>query len=177
MNIGQALTGRIEDRIDDAVTKYFQHGYSGQVTIEKQGSWFECDCTIHLDSGVVLQARAKQNNANAAFDGAAEKIEKRLRRYKRRLKDHHPSNEGDAMAIYSVVESPSEEEIPENYNPAIIAESTTNLNTLTVAQAVMQLDMTDNPVVVFKHAANGETNVVYRRPDGNIGWIDSSRGS
>jgi ribosomal subunit interface protein len=179
MNVGEALTSRIEERIEDAVTKYFGNGYSGHVVLEKEGNWFDCDCMVHLDSGVVLQAKAKATDPAASFDDAAEKIEKRLRRYKRRLKDHHTSakSKGDS-AFYSVVEQPNEdEEVPVDYNPVIIAESTTAMNTQSVAQAVVQLDLTDHPVVVFKNASNGQINVIYRRGDGNIGWVDPSRGN
>lgn len=177
MNVGDALTGRIEERIEEAVSKYFGHGYSGQITLEKEGNWYDCDCVIHLDSGMVLQASAKSTDPTSSFEDAADKIEKRLRRYKRRLKDHH-TNGIAKEAFYSIVEDPAqEEEIPEDYNPVVIAESTTAVNTQSVAQAVVQLDLTDRPVVVFKNAANGEINVVYRRGDGNIGWVDPSRGN
>lgn len=174
MNIGEALSQRINDRIDEAVGKYFDGGHSGHVIIEKSGSGFGCDCTIHLDTGVDLHATAKGHEATACFDEAAEKIEKRLRRYKRRLKDHRAANNAKpAEASYAVLAALSqEEEVPEDYNPVIIAESSTSLARQTVAEAVMQLDRTDNPVIVFTNAANGQTNVVYRRPDGNIGWID-----
>ncbi len=177
MNVGDALTGRIEERMEEAVSKYFGNGYSGQVTLEKEGNWYDCDCVIHLDSGMVLQASAKSTDPTSSFEDAADKIEKRLRRYKRRLKDHH-TNGIAKEAFYSIVEDPAqEEEIPEDYNPVVIAESTTSVNTQSVAQAVVQLDLTDRPVVVFKNAANGEINVVYRRGDGNIGWVDPSRGN
>lgn len=175
MNVGEALTSRIEGRLEDAVTKYFPGGYNGHVTIEKQGNRFTCDCVIHLDSNVDLQATGSDNDATAAFESAAEKVEKRLRRYKRRLKDHHSNmDKADRLeAAYSIVEAPdAEEEIPDNYNPVIIAESLTSIETQTVAGAVMKLDLTDNPVVVFTNAGSGKTNVVYRRTDGNIGWID-----
>lgn len=177
MNIGEALTNRINDRLEDAVSKYFANGYSGKVTVEKSGNWYECDCSVHLDSGVQLQAKAKTGDATSSFEEAADKIEKRLRRYKRRLKDHHSDAKAKALeALYSVVETPaSEEEVPEDYNPLVIAEATTTVNTQSVAQAVVQLDLTDHPVVVFKNAANDEINVVYRRSDGNIGWVDPSR--
>jgi len=176
MNVGDALTSRITDRIDEAVTKYFGNGYSGQVTLEKEGNWYDCDCMVHLDSGMVLQATAKTTDPTSSFEDAADKIEKRLRRYKRRLKDHHTAGIAKE-AFYTVVERPAEEEeVPEDYNPVVIAESTTSVNTQSVAQAVVQLDLTDRPVVVFKNAANGEINVVYRRGDGNIGWVDPSRG-
>lgn len=177
MNVGEALTARIEDRLEDAVTKYFPGGYNGHVTLEKQGHRFTCDCIIHLDSSADLQATATENDATAAFESAAEKVEKRLRRYKRRLKDHHSrSDKADRMeAAYTIVEAPdADEEIPDNYNPVVIAESLTSIETQTVASAVMKLDLTDNPVVVFTNAGNGKTNVVYRRTDGNIGWIDPS---
>jgi ribosomal subunit interface protein len=177
MNIGEALSDRIQDRMDDALGKYFDGGHNAQVTIEKSGSGFECDCTIHLDTGIVLQAAAKGHDATVCFDDAAAKIEKRLRRYKRRLKDHHANAQATpAEASYSILQAPpQEEEVPEDYNPVIIAESSTPVATQTVAQAVFQLDLTDKPVIVFTNAANGQTNVVYRRPDGNIGWIDPAR--
>ncbi|MFZ1815209.1 MAG: ribosome-associated translation inhibitor RaiA [Rhizobiaceae bacterium] len=178
MNVGEALSQRINDRIEEAVRKYFEGGYEGQVTLEKSGGAYDCDCSVHLDTGVALQATARGHDATACFDDAAERIEKRLRRYKRRLKDHHGANAGRKMAeaSYSVVAAPEEdEEIPEDFNPLIIAESFTRLDTQSVAQAVMQLDLTDSPVVVFSNAASGEINVVYRRSDGNIGWVDPSR--
>ncbi len=177
MNVGEALTSRIEDRLEDAVTKYFPGGYNGHVTIEKQGNRFTCDCVVHLDSSADLQATATENDATSAFESTADKIEKRLRRYKRRLKDHHPkSSKAERLEVaYSIVESPREEEvIPEDYSPVIIAESLKEIETQSVAEAVMKLDMTDNPVVVFVNAGSGKTNVVYRRGDGNIGWIDPS---
>lgn len=175
MNVGESLSQRIEDRIDGAVEKYFTGGFTGSVTLEKTGNRFISDCSIHLDTGVVLQATGKEGDANAAFDASAERIEKRLRRYKRKLKDHHGNASSRVMdeAAYAIVQSPDEEEeIPENFNPAIIAESQTNIATQSVAEAVMQLDLTDQPIVVFKNAGNGQTNVVYRRNDGNIGWVD-----
>ena len=176
MNVGEALTERIEGRIEEAVTKYFGHGYSGQVTLEKSGPWFECDCRIHLDSGAELTVTARGTEAGSAFDDAADKLEKRLRRYKRRLKDHHSNVEPKTNpAFYSVFETPTEEEVSEDFAPAIVAESTTVINTQTVAQAVVELDLTGKPVVVFRNSSNGETNVVYRRADGNIGWVDPSR--
>ncbi|MCB1462499.1 MAG: ribosome-associated translation inhibitor RaiA [Nitratireductor sp.] len=179
MNIGEALNQRIQDRIDEAVGKYFDGGHSGHVIIEKTGSGFGCDCTIHLDTGVDLQATAEGHDPTACFEDAAEKIEKRLRRYKRKLKDHRAAagNKGGEASYAIVAPLPQEEEVPEDYNPVIIAESSTQIALQTVAQAVMQLDLTDKPVIVFTNAASGKTNVVYRRPDGNIGWIDPASAS
>lgn len=177
MNVGEALTTRIEDRLEDAITKYFPDGYTGHVTLEKQANRYSCDCIIHLDSSVDMQSSAMDSDPTAAFEAAADKIEKRMRRYKRRLKDHHAHADKSMRieAAYSVVQSPeTEEEMPEDYNPVIIAESLTSIETQTVAGAVMKLDLSDHPVVVFTNAGNGKTNVVYRREDGNIGWIDPS---
>ncbi len=175
MNVGEALTQRIEERVEEAVTKYFQGGFTGHVTLEKQGNRFACDCIIHLDSNMSLQSTAPDQDPTAAFEAAADKIEKRLRRYKRRLKDHHgrASKDARAEAAYAIVEHPDpEEEIPDDYNPVIIAESLRSIREQSVAEAVMQLDLTDDAVVVFTNAGNGKTNVVYRRSDGNIGWVD-----
>ncbi|MEM7290596.1 MAG: ribosome-associated translation inhibitor RaiA [Pseudomonadota bacterium] len=175
MNVGEALTERIEGRLDEAVNKFFSGGYQGHVTLEKQGSRFSCDCVIHLDSSINLQSHAIDGDATAAFEAAADKIEKRLRRYKRRLKDHHgnTSKSDRVEAAYSIVELPDpEQEVPEDYNPVVIAESLTSIETQSVADAVMKLDLSDNPVVIFTNAGNGKTNVVYRRSDGNIGWVD-----
>ncbi len=177
MDIGDALMAKIESRIDDAVQKYFGHGYSGHVTMEKQGSFFLADCMIHLDSGVNLQTSAREPDAHASFDKAAERIEKRLRRYKRKLKDHHlGSNNGASDVAYSVMTTPDEdEEVAEDFAPAVIAESSVSIRTQTVAMAVMQLELMDEPVNVFKNAGSGEVNIVYRRSDGNVGWIDPSK--
>ncbi len=173
MDIGDSLRGRIEDRIDNAVAKYFDGGFSGHVTIEKFSSGFRTDCLINLDTGMMLQATGQEHDPTASFNAAAERIEKRLRRYKRRLKDHHTKAEVPQDAAYVIMESPEEEEeIATDFAPVIIAESSTSIRTQTVAMAVMQLDLMDGPVHLFKNAANGGLNVVYRRGDGNIGWID-----
>ncbi len=176
MDIGDALRHRIEDRIDDAVTKFFDGGYTGHVTVQKSGSGFECDCMVHLDTGIILQATASKNDATACFDAAAERVEKRLRRYKRRLKDHHSKTSRKMEdAAYVVMAPPeAEEEVPENFSPITIAESSKQMRTQSVAEAVMQLDLTDEPVIVFTNGASERVNVVYRRSDGNIGWIDPS---
>ncbi len=179
MNVGEAFAQRIEARITDAVTKFFEGGYSGSVTLEKSIRGFECDCTLHLDSGMVLNATAVGHDPAVVFEDAADRIEKRLRRYKRRLKDHHGAARGrpaPGEASYTVMAAPAqEEEIGEDFAPAIIAEMSTGVETQSVAEAVMQLDLTDKPLIVFTNAANGRTNVVYRRADGNVGWIDPSK--
>ncbi len=177
LDIGEALRERVSARVVEALSKYFNGGYSGHVTVEKEGFGFRTECAIHLDSGIVLHTEANAADAYASADQAAERIEKRLRRYKRRLKDHHLARGNGASAIDApsyVIEAPShddDEEVTE-FNPVIIAETTTALKQLSVSEAVMELDMTGAPVVVFRHASHGRVNLVYRRPDGNVGWID-----
>ncbi|MGG7517435.1 ribosome hibernation-promoting factor, HPF/YfiA family [Allorhizobium undicola] len=174
MEIGESFRERIETQIADAVTKYFDGGYSGQVTVTKSASRFSADCIVHLDSGVKLHAAGEANDPQPAFDAAAERIEKRLRRYKRKLKDHHAASATEIA--YTVMDAvPDEhEEVPEDFAPTIVAESTKKLKTMSVATAVMALDMTDEPIVLFRSPGKDELNIVYRRNDGNIGWIDSA---
>jgi ribosomal subunit interface protein len=177
LDIGEALRERVNVRIVEALSKYFDGGYSGHVTVEKEGFGFRTECAIHLDSGMTLHTEANAADAYASADGAAQRIEKRLRRYKRRLKDHHGARQNGANGVEApsyVIEAPggdSEDEVTE-LNPVIIAESTTLLKQLSVSEAVMELDLTGAPVVVFRHATDGRVNLVYRRPDGNVGWVD-----
>ena len=176
MEIGDTFRLRIEEQIGEAVTKYFDGGYSSQVTVEKSGSRFSADCKVHLDTGVALQANGEATDPIVAFDTASERIEKRLRRYKRKLKDHHIGNGHDAFAevAYTVMDSVPDEadELPDDYAPTIVAESSKKLKTMSVASAVMALDMTDEPVLLFRTLGKEDLNIVYRRNDGNIGWID-----
>ena len=177
MEIGDAFRSKIDGRVGEAVGKYFDGGFAGHVTVEKSGSRFTADCMVHLDTGMVLQATGQAQDPQFAFDAAAERIEKRLRRYKRRLKSHQAGVCAEGIDIDYRVMAPvadDDEEVPEDYAPAIVAESTVALRTMSVASAVIELDTKDSPVFVFRNAGNEHVNVVYRRPDGNIGWIDTS---
>jgi ribosomal subunit interface protein len=174
MDIGDAFRSRIEARIGEVMGKYFDRGFSGHVTVEKQGSRFAADCNLHLASGIDIQAAGQAQDPQGAFEMAAERIENRLRRYKSKLKAH--VNTAVAHEItYRVVESLPEhdhDEVAADYAPAIIAETSMALATMTVAAAVMELDLKDAPVFVFRNAKDGHVNMVYRRADGNVGWID-----
>lgn len=177
MEIGDAFRSKIESRIGEAVDKYFDGGFAGRVTVEKSGSRFAADCMVHLDTGMVLQATGEAQDPQFAFDAAADRIEKRLRRYKRRLKSHTPAGAENGLDVDYRVMAPiadDDEEVPEDYAPAVVAESTLSLRTMSVASAVIELDTKDSPVFVFRNAGNERVNIVYRRPDGNIGWIDTS---
>ncbi len=176
VDVGDAMREHITDRIEDAVSKYFTGGFTGQVTLSREGNGFKSECSLHLDTGIVLQVSAQDQEPRTSFDLAADKAEKRLRRYKRKLKDHHSHNGNGREALEAasyVLASPDEdEEVPADFNPLVIAETSAKVKTMTVGMAVMELDLTEAPVVMFKNAANGGVNVVYRRSDGNIGWID-----
>lgn len=178
MDVGEAFRTRIVERIDQTIRKYFEHGFSGVVTMTKSGARFSADCTLHLDSGVTLQSAGEAMEPQTAFDIAAEKIETRLRRYNRRLKSRQNTNANAAYAdiAYRVMAplAEEEEELPEDYAPTVVAESSVTLRTMTVASAVLELDLIDHPVLVFRNAGNNEVNIVYRRADGNIGWVDPS---
>jgi len=183
IKVGEALRGRINARLAEAMAKYFDGGFSGHVTIGRDGFGFRTECVVHLDSGVVLEAEALAADAYASADQAAIRIETRLRRYKRRRKDHQgarddgrardrDAHERDQIDAPIVTEpAPDEQERAES-NPAIIAESMTALKRLSVSEAVLELDVTGVPVLVFRHAGHGRVNLVYRRADGHIGWID-----
>jgi len=178
MDIGDTFRARIENQVNDTVEKYFDGGFSGHVTLTKSSSRFNADCMIHLDTGISLQATGDAQEPVAAFDSAAERLEKRLRRYKRKLKSHNHSANGHPIDIsYTVMAAVADddEEVPEDFAPAIVAESTMALKTMSVASAVIELDTKESPVFVFRNAGNKHVNIVYRRADGNIGWIDPSK--
>ena len=176
MDVGDALRGKATERFDAVVGKYFDGGYDGHLTLEPEGIGFRADCLIHLDTGVVLQATASANDATAAYEDMATHIEKRLRRYKRKLKNHrrhvNGNGGGDGYSAYVLAAPMGDAELDEDFAPPVIAETTQNLRTMSVGEAVMELDLSQSDVIVFRHAGHGGMNVVYRRADGNIGWID-----
>ncbi|MBI1393234.1 MAG: ribosome-associated translation inhibitor RaiA [Alphaproteobacteria bacterium] len=180
MDLGDALQVYVQDKLEDGVTKYFERGADAIVTFTKERHLIECEMTAHLASGVFLTAHDEADDAYGAFDRALAKLEKRVRRYKRRLKDHHATAKDPLPAenaAYFTLASPSDEDAAsaDEGAPLVIAESTTKVVEMTVSAAVMQLDLVDDPAIMFKNAATGALNVVYRRRDGHIGWIDPTR--
>lgn len=183
IDVGEALRARLTERVSEVLGKYFDGGWSGHVTVSREGSGYRSECLLHLDSGVNLQTQSNAQDANACADAAVEKIEKRLRRYKQRkqrLKDRHSaadvadeSSKAQSYILSGVPESETEEEL-DSWSPTVVAEQVTRLRTMSVADAVVELDITGAPVVVFRHAGHGRVSVVYRRPDGHVGWIDPS---
>ncbi len=185
ISVGEALRDRVSERTDEVLRKYFDGNYSGHITLSKDGFGFRTDCSLHLDSGVTLEAESNATDAYASADAALLMIEKRLRRYKSRLKDRSARKAHVAAAALSemngptldapsyVIEAPAESDDEViGYNPVIIAEATTSLKRLSVSEAVMELDLTGAACLVFQHGSSGRVNIIYRRADCNVGWVD-----
>jgi ribosomal subunit interface protein len=180
MDIGEVLRGQIAMRVEQAVKRYFDGGFGGVAVVEREGSAFRTHCSIHLETGVDLQSSATSHDPYASADMSSERIEKRLRRYKRRLKGRRPSTAAEAteQASYTVLAPPeTEDDLPDGFQPMVVAEKKTRLRRLSVGDAVAELDLSGAPVVVFRHATSGRTNIVYRRLDGHIGWVDPASGT
>lgn len=178
IDIGEALRTHITDQIDAAVGKYFDGGYTGHVIVEKEASNFKTECKIHLDTGIDLVSNGVSSSAHPSFDKAAERIEKRLRRYKRRLKDHRSaSQDKNHEGLSYILAGPDDNDDAgeEDGGPAIIAETATTIRTMAVSTAVMAMDLANQDVYVFRNPDSGEVNVLHKREDGNIGWIDPAQ--
>jgi ribosomal subunit interface protein len=176
LDIGQALRQHVEDRLLQLQQKYFEGTVHAHVTVEKQRVGFHTDCALHLATGLVLQAHGTGAEAHPSFDQAASHLEKQLRRYKQRLKDHHKSRrepvrqqEAPTYVITAAAEDAAE---PQGLNPVVVAESGHTLPELSVGEAVMQLDISTTSFLLFRNGGHGGLNLVYRRSDGNIGWVD-----
>ena len=182
LDIGEALRGQVEARVQAAIAKYADGNGSGQVTVSRDGTGFRTDCVVTLPTGVMLEASGSAGDAYSSLDQSAIRIEKRMRRYKRRIKDRlgEPRNGGGGpQSSYAILEAPvvgdddaDEEEASGEFHPIVIAETTKRLDRMSVGEAVVELDLTGSAAVVFRHAGNGRVNVVYRRNDGTIGWVD-----
>jgi ribosomal subunit interface protein len=173
LDVGEALRGYVQDRVQHTVEKYVGSPPSGHVRVEKEHGEFRTNCTIHLWQGMSLEAHGVAADAYQSADRACERLEKRVRRYKGRLKRHGSSPRKETPAASYVLRSPQEgQEESDADNPIIVAEARTVVHEMAVSDAVMQMDLSDRPFVLFRNAKNGEINVVYRREDGNIGWVD-----
>lgn len=177
IDIGEALSTHVEQELGTVVEKYAQRPTDAQVVFSKNAHEYVCETVVHLSTGLTAQASAKATDIYAAFDEAAEKMDKQLRRYKRRLKDHHKERAnpvevlGGASYILAA-EDESEDDEPATLQPMIIAEMETRVPTISVGEAVMQMELAHAPVLVFRNEKTNGVNVVYRREDGNVGWID-----
>lgn len=184
--VGEALRTRISEELISSIGKYFGRGGDAEVTLSRDGYGFRIDCVVALATGQRLQSHGLAGDAHAAFSQALAKIETRIRRYKRRLTSHTNAAEAKAaeLAAAFVLRAPDDstdlddwDESAADAPPAamVIAESQAELKTMTVSMAVMELDLTEQPAIVFRNVAHGGLSVVYRRADGNIGWVDPER--
>lgn len=177
IDIGEALQTHVKEELGTAVAKYAERPTDAQVIFSRSASEYICEAIVHLSTGLTAQASARAHEIYAAFDGCCEKMEKQLRRYKRRLKDHHreraePVELFGASSYILASDAEDTESEPDSLQPIIVAEMETKIPSLSVGEAVMQMELAGAPVLVFRNEGKDSVNVVYRRDDGNIGWID-----
>jgi len=179
IDVSTPLRDRITGRLEEMIDKYIHREGEAQVSVSKEGSGFKTVCSIHLPSGATMEGQGVASDAYAASNESLEHVEKRLRRYKRRLKDHSKqakAKNGTMFVLENPITDNSEDDIEYDGNtkPLVIAEKSSKIRTLTPGMAAFELGLADNGVVVFNNARHGGLNVVFKRSDGNIGWIDPS---
>lgn len=181
VDAGDAYKAYVLDKIAVVLEKYIGPEIGGHVRLEKERSVFRTNCSIRLRTGLLVEAHGTGGDAYASADSAVEHLEKRVRRYKRRLKDHHQHRQnGSALpaelpardVVLQLTDDENEEHAKAGNNPMVIAETELGIRELTVGEAVMHLDLGESPFLIFRNAGNGGINVVYRRSDGNVGWVD-----
>ena len=177
IDVGDALTTHVQSELGETIEKYSQRPTDATVTFSRDAHQFTCDAVVHLSTGLTVQSRAAANEVYAAFEACRERMDKQLRRYKRRLKDHHkdrvePVVFGEAGSYVLAAEDEDSEQQAGSSEPIIIAEMESRVPTLSVGDAVMQMELAGAPLLVFRNEKHGGVNVVHRRDDGNVGWID-----
>jgi ribosomal subunit interface protein len=175
LDVGDALSTHVKDELGAALEKYANRPTDAQVIFSRNAHEYVCEATVHLSTGLTAQAKAAATGIYAAFDACCAKMEKQLRRYKRRLKDHHrerPQPVEVTGASSYILAPEGDDSEPDTLQPVIVAETQTQIPALSVGEAVMQLELAGAPVLVFRNEARQGVNVVYRREDGNIGWIE-----
>jgi ribosomal subunit interface protein len=180
MDLGNALRTHISDKIEDINHKYFNRAIDATVTLSPEGSAFtKTHVSIRVGKDIMVMADAKKTDPYASFDAAAEKVAKQLRRYKKRLRDHHERlEENNVIPAQNYVLSPEPEaeddnhKEPEKHEPVVVADMVTNIQTMSVSEAVMRLNLSGENALLFKNAKHEGLNMIYRRTDGNIGWVD-----
>ena len=177
IDIGEALQTHVRTELDEILSKYAGRPTDAYVVFSKSAHEYVCESVVHLSTGLNAQATGKATEIYAAFDASAEKMDKQLRRYKRRLKDHHagrsqPVELSDAGSYILESREETENGDHEDTSPVIVAETEAKIPSISVGEAVMQMELASAPVLVFRNERNNQVNVVYRREDGNIGWVD-----
>ncbi len=181
IDIGEALQSHVKTELGEILEKYAGRPTEASVTFSKSGHEYVSEAVVHLSTGLTVQAKGTDHEIYAAFDSTTEKMDKQLRRYKRRLKDHHkersqPVELSDAGSYILATTEESDEATQTDDTPVIIAEMESKIPSISVGEAVMQMELSHAPVVVFRNEKHSGINVVYRRDDGNIGWIDPKEG-
>jgi ribosomal subunit interface protein len=174
---GDALRRHVEASLGSILEKYFKTAIEAHVVFSREAHMSRAEISLHIGRGIVVNAGAAAVDTYTAYDAAAERIAKQLRRYKRRLRDHHakarePAEVSERARDYVLAPIAEEPEEDAGGGPTVVAEMSTELPNLTVSEAVMRMDLADAQVLLFRSRSHGELNLVYRRADGNIGWID-----
>ena len=177
IDIGESLTSHVKTEIGEITGKYAERPTEAHVTFSKDAYELRCETTIHLSTGLTVAAEGKATEIYDSFEKCSEKIQKQLRRYKRRLKDHHkervtPVEVMEASSYILAGEDTDDTNEPESLQPVIVAEMETKIQSLSVGEAVMQMELADEPILVFRNEGHKRLSVVYKRKDGNIGWVD-----
>ncbi len=178
LNVGDALRTHVSDSLSRILGKYFGDAIDVSVTISRDGHRYRAVVVAHVGRGIQVQAQGSAEEPYPAFDTAAEHLAKRLRRYKGRLRDHHKDSGPKAETLLAqqyILAGDDEEEAAEDVGqgqPAVVAEMITEIPSLTVSEAVMRMDLADQPALMFRNSSHSGLNMIYRRSDGNIGWID-----
>lgn len=180
LDVGEALRTHIEGSLDRVLSKYFGNVIEAQVTLSRNAHLFHAVLSAHVGRNIHLSAQDEAEEPYRAFDGALDRLSKRLRRHKRRLRDHHKEQqEAESLSAQQYVLAAEEDlddevgdETASGSQPTVVAEMVTEIPSLTVSQAVMRMDLAELSAMMFRNSAHGGLNMVYRRPDGNIGWID-----
>lgn len=176
IDVGDALRQHVEEKLGDIVGKFFSHSLDANVTFSREGHMFRADIMVHAGRGITLQSNSTAAEPYPAFDQAAERVAERLRRHKNRLKRHHQEPASiEAIQAQSFILNAKQEDSAEKEgkdNPLVIAEMKTTIELLTVSEAVMRLDLGELPALMFRDRTSNELNMIYRRADGNIGWVD-----
>ena len=181
IDIGEALQTHVKSELGETVEKYAQRPTDATVVFSRTAHEYICEATIHLSTGLTAAAKGQASEIYAAFESCREKMDKQLRRYKRRLRNHHaertqPVEFAQAPMYVLAAHEDQDESEPDSLQPLIIAEMETQIPTLSVGEAVMQMELSGNGMLVFRNEKHGGVNVVHRRDDGNVGWVDPSSG-
>jgi len=178
IDVGDALRGHVEEQLTAVTEKYFSNPIDATVVFAHEAHLYRADISVRVGRGIMLQSSAEATDIYPAFDAAAEKVGKRLRRYKRRLRDHHLNGamaaaaDAEQLPARQYVIDADHSDSDASNEPVVVAEMETTIETMSVAEAVMRMDLAELPALMFRSGSHGGLNMIYRRPDGHVGWVD-----